>query len=136
MYHAITETLSIIFPKRYAKVHLEQNTQNHCIQRPTMQIGRAFHLPLLVFFPFFPCIMPSNFLLKASLTLLCPAHSLLIRFIRQLAMTMKATARNEGLFGESLPILPRTLSPRRRRGDDGVGVMPISERRLRSTWLL
>ena len=136
MYHAIRRSCPSFFISAMQKHTLKQNTQNQCIQRPIMRKGRAFHLPLLVCFPFFPCIMPSNFLLKASLILLCPSHSLLIRFIRQLAMSIKPTARNEGLFGASLPTLPRTLSPRRRRGDDGVGVMPISERRLRSTWLL
>lgn len=97
---------------------------------------RHHHLPLVILFSFFPSIIPSNFLLKASLTLLCPAHSLLIFFMRQLAMTMKPMALSEGLFGSVLPSLPRRLSPRRRRGDDGPGVMPISERRPRSIWLL
>ena len=98
----------------------------------TKAITSDYLLPCL----FFPSIIPSSFLPNASLTLLCPFHSSLIRFIRQLATTMNPTARNEVLFFSVLPILPRRLSPRRRRGDEGDGVMPISERRLRSTWLL
>lgn len=94
------------------------------------------HLRLSPFFPFFPSIIPSNFLLNASLTILCPAHSQLILFMRQVAMTMNPTARNDGLFFSVLPIFPRRLSARRRRGDEGLGVTLISERRLRSIWLL
>lgn len=105
-------------------------------QTPYNADAETHHLRVLTFFPFFPSIMPSNFLLSASLNFLCPAHSLLIRFMRQLAITMKPTARNDRLFCSVLPIFPRRLSPRRRRGDEGPGVMPISERRLRSTWLL
>ena len=87
-------------------------------------------------FPFFPSLIPSNFLLNASLTLLCPAHSQLILFMRQAAMTMNPTARNDGLFFSVRPIFPRRLSARRKRGDEGLGVTLISERRLRSIWLL
>lgn len=56
--------------------------------------------------------------------------------MRQAAMTMNPTARNDGLFFSVLPILPRRLSARRKRGDEGLGVTLISERRLRSIWLL
>ena len=108
----------------------------HVTQRPTMRTNEAIISVYLLPCFFFPSIIPANFLPNASLTLLCPCHSSLIRFIRQLATTMKPTARNEALFFSVLPILPRRLSPRRRRGDEGDGVMPISERRSRSTWLL
>ena len=37
MYH---KKLCVIFPKRYAKAYIEQNTQNQCIQRPIMQKER------------------------------------------------------------------------------------------------
>ena len=106
------------------------------IQRPTMQSMKLFISDYLLPCLFFPSFIPSNFLLNASLTLLCLFHSSLIRFIRQPATTMKPTARNEALFFSVLPILLRRLSPRRRRGDEGDGVMPISARRLRSIWLL
>ena len=114
----------------------ELKTPTDVTQTPDNADNEANHLRLLIPLPFFPSIIPSNFLPNASLTLLCPFHSSLIRFIRQPATTMNTTARNEARFFSVLPILPRRLSPRRRRGDEGDGVMPISERRLRSIWLL
>lgn len=130
-----------MFVNRYARYTSNQPTNqqtNVPNQRPTMQNERKPppHLRLSPLFPFFPSIIPSNFLLNASLTLLCPAHSQLILFMRQAAMTMNPTARNDGLFFSVLPILPRRLSARRKRGDEGLGVTLISERRLRSIWLL
>lgn len=117
--------------------------QGLCIKQTQINVSNALerrrrtnHLTLLTLFPFFPSNIPSNFLLRASLTLLCPAHSLLSFFIRQLANTMKPTALSDGRFRSVLPSLPRRLSPRRRRGEDRPGVMPISERRLRSISLL
>ena len=117
-------------------VHQTDSKTQPAYPTPYNADKRTHHLRLLTPLPFFPSFIPSNFLLNASLTLLCPFHSSLIRFIRQPATTIKPTARNEALFFSVLPILPRRLSPRRRRGDEGDGVMPISERRLRSIWLL
>lgn len=129
---------SIMFVTAMQEIPQTNQPTNNPINAPqcrTEETPPHLRLPPPLF-PFFPSIIPSNFLLNASLTLLCPAHSQLLLFMRQAAMTMNPTARNDGLFFSVRPIFPRRLSARRKRGDEGLGVTLISERRLRSIWLL
>ena len=114
-----------------------KNGAEKAVLRPSNAMDSNIHRPPLTLFPFLPSTIPSNFFPKASRTLLCPAHSALIFFIRQLAMIAKPTALSVGRLRSCLPTLPRKLSAKRRRGEDlPPGVMPISERRFRSIELL
>jgi len=114
-----------------------KNGADSTVIRPPNAVDSNLYRPLLTLFPFLPSTIPSNFFPKASRTLLRPAHSALIFFIRQLAMIAKPTALSDGRLRSCLPTLPRKVSAKRRRGEDfSPGVMPISERRFRSIELL